>query len=149
MVADVLDHGTDPLHVVGQPPGFHILPQAVAEDPSEILVSRKGQQASAVGQHSYEMAQQTHVRQSVQLFFHAVFLIQEPPGGTPLHLTGYTPVIEISTHGSKNFIFRRIKVVNYSFAQSIIPIKSVEQCGQEFTGSEVPDRVASCVCSQG
>ena len=129
MVADVPDQGTDPFYVVGQPPGFNIFSQAIAEDPPEILVSWKGQQASAVGQHAYKMAQQTHVGQSVQLFFHTVFLIEEPPGGTPLHLTRYAPVIEISTHGSKNFIFRWIKVVNYSFTQSLILIESVEQCG--------------------
>ena len=67
------------------------------------------------------------VGKGVQLFFHSVFLVKEPPSGTPLHFTRYGPVLEIPDHGGKGFVEGGIQVVQYGFCQGVVPVEPVEE----------------------
>ena len=40
IVADILDHAGERLHVVGQQSLLHVIPQEVAEETAEVLMSR-------------------------------------------------------------------------------------------------------------
>ena len=44
IIADVLDHFPDKVHVIGDQTVFHIIAEQVAQDPPEIFVTRVGKE---------------------------------------------------------------------------------------------------------
>jgi len=80
----------------------------VAQDTTEILVTREGQKATRIREHAHEARQQAQVGQGVELPFHAVLLVQEPPAGTKLHFARNRTILEITNHCCHKVIVARI-----------------------------------------
>ena len=79
VIADILDDLAYKLNIVGVLALLDERTEHIAYDPAEILMTGVGQEAAAVGQHTYKLAYQTELRQSRKLLLHAVLLIVEPP----------------------------------------------------------------------
>ena len=79
VVADVFDHLTQELAVVRQQTLLHIVAQQVAENTTEVFMTRIAQERTAVGKHTNKATQQAKYRKSVHLTNHTVHLVVEPP----------------------------------------------------------------------
>ena len=88
VVADVLHHLAQGLHVVGVLPILHHLAKEVAEDAAEVLVTGVAQKAAGVGEHAVETADGTVAHQAQHLLLHALLVVVEPPGRALLDLAG-------------------------------------------------------------
>ena len=58
VVRDVFNHLAQQLTIVGQQALLYVVTQHIAENTTEILVTWIAQERTAVGQHTYEAAQQ-------------------------------------------------------------------------------------------
>ncbi|MBA7710399.1 hypothetical protein ES703_119341 [subsurface metagenome] len=61
------------------------------------------------------------------MFFHAVFLVEEPPAGAVLQLAGDRTILKIAEHSGYQFIVGGIEIVKYGFGQLVIGIERVEE----------------------
>ena len=117
MVADILNHFSKQSHIGRDQAVFNIVPQQVAEDPAKIFMPWKREKTPGIGQHPYELTQESQYGKIIHLFYHAEFLIKEPPAGAKLHLSGSTAVVEIIEHGKNQFVVAWIQIVNNGFGQ--------------------------------
>jgi len=83
---------------------LHFTAEQVAQYPTEIFVPGIGHKASGVGQHADELTQQSHVGKGIELSFHTVLLVIEPPARTELNLARCAPVLEIADHCGDQFV---------------------------------------------
>src|SRR5262249_2396885 len=65
-----------------------VVPDQVAEQAPEVLVARVGQEAPRVRHHADEAGQQAETGEGADLRLHPVPLVEEPPGGAVLELSG-------------------------------------------------------------
>ena len=130
MVADVLDHAADHFQVVGQQALLDLGPEEVREDAAEVLVTGVGEERAAVGDHAHETAQQALVGERLQLPFHPVLLVEEPPAAAELHFSGRAAVLEIAEHGGDQVVVDRVVVVEDGLGQAVLLIEAVEEPGQ-------------------
>ena len=79
VVTDVFNHLAQQLAIVGQQSLLNIVAKQVAENATEVLVTRIAEERTAVGKHTYEAAQETQHAEGVHLADHAVHLVVEPP----------------------------------------------------------------------
>ena len=64
---------------------------------------------------------------ALSCFCHTVFLVQEPPGRTPLYFACCWTIIEVANHRGKEFIVGRVQVINNCFGQCVITIQPVHE----------------------
>jgi len=114
-VAYILYNVSDPVQIMGQNSVYHLGGEKIAKNPSKIFVAGIGKKTSGVGEHTDKSTDQSHIGKCVQLFFHPILLVEEPPAGPKLDFPPDTARIEIANHGSKNLVVGRIKVVNNRF----------------------------------
>src|ERR1700754_4379777 len=84
VVAHVAHNLSQPFFIIWKLSVLYVFANLVAKYPSEILMSRERKETAAIGKHTDKATQQSHVRQGVDLFFHSIFLIEEPPCGPKL-----------------------------------------------------------------
>ena len=87
--ADILDHFSQQVYIVGQQSSLDVVAEHVTEYPAEIFAPRIREETSRIRQHTDEPAKQTHIREHIHLLGHPVLLVQEPPRRAVLHLAGH------------------------------------------------------------
>jgi len=127
---------------------FYPVTDQVAQDTAEILMSGVGQEASGVGQHSYESGQITQVSQGDHLILHAGLVIIEPPGGTLLDLGNSGGILETSEDGTDSLIVVRIQAVNDSSGKLVTYDQSVQEVSHLSGRSVVVDAVVTGIGTQ-
>jgi len=90
----------------------------ITEYASEIFVTWVGNERTAVGEHSDEVADSAEVGKCLHLRFHSVALVIEPPARTELNFTGSGSLLEVSEHSSENVVILGIKRIKYSFGKT-------------------------------
>ena len=111
-------------------------------------MSGVGQEASGVGQHSYESGQITQVSQGDHLILHAGLVIIEPPGGTLLDLGNSGGILETSEDGTDSLIVVRIQTVNDSSGKLVTYDQSVQEVSHLSGRSVVVDAVVTGIGTQ-
>ena len=71
LVADSLDDVLKDAFVVREPAALDFRSEIVAEDPSEVFMSRVGQEAPGIREHSHEAGKRALGAERLQMFFHA------------------------------------------------------------------------------
>lgn len=104
MVADFLNHLTHQADIIGNFATLDIFSPQVAQNASEIFMPRERQEASRICHHSYKARKKSHIGQRVELSFHAIFLIQEPPTTSELHLARYCAIAKVAKHRSEDLV---------------------------------------------
>ena len=59
---------------------------------------------------------------SIDLLFYPVFLVEEPPCRTPLHLACHRTILKVTDHRSDKFIVPWIRIVKNGFSQLVFDI---------------------------
>ena len=124
MIANSLDDVADHFRFVRYETVLHPASQKVAKNPPEILVAREGKERSRVGQHAHKTRKQTQVGQGLELLLHPVPLVEVPPSGAKLHLSG-KPTLEIAQHGCHREVVRRVVVVDDGLGKRVLAVQSV------------------------
>jgi len=120
----------------------------MAQDAPEILMPRIGQKTTGIGQHPDKPAHQSHIGQRIDLPYHTILLIEEPPGRSELYLSGNGPVIEIADHGRNEFIIGRIEIVKNGLRQFVLSIEPVEKPTERPPLGEIADRIPARIGTQ-
>ena len=76
---DFADHIADEVRVVGEDSLLEVVAEEIAEDAAEVFVAREREEGSGVGEHTDEAAEEAEVGEGVDLPFHAILLVEEPP----------------------------------------------------------------------
>ena len=82
-------------------------------------MARIGHEAARIGEHTYHFAEQAHARKRVDLVGHALFLVEEPPGGAKLHFADDGAIVKITCHGGEQFVIAGVEVVDDGFGQLV------------------------------
>lgn len=94
LIADVSDEFFGPLGSIRNASSLYIVTDEVAEDATEVFVTRVGKERARIGDHSDESTEQTEVGKGVHLIAHTTFLIEEPPTRAVLNLSRSNAVLE-------------------------------------------------------
>jgi len=111
-------------------------------------VARVGEEAARIRHHADEAREQTHVRQHAELRFHAVELIEEPPRGAPLHLSGHSAGLIVADDGREHGIVGGVGVVEDRLGELVGGVERIEEAGQGTGVIEIADGVEAGVGSQ-
>ncbi len=125
VVTDILYHLSKPFLVIWQFTILHIGSKQVTQYPSEVLMAGIRKETSGICKHPHKAAQQSHIRQSIELFDHAILLVQEPPARSPLYFTSNCTIIVITNHGGHQLIISRVQVIQYGFCQTVLAVQVV------------------------
>ena len=82
-------------------------------------MARIGQEASGVGQHSYEVAENAEVCQRGHLLDHAGLIVVEPPCAALLDLADRRGILEAADDGADRRVVHRIQRVQDRFRKLI------------------------------
>ena len=108
-------------------------------------MARIRNEGAGVRQHADETAQQTQRSQRVQLVFHAVFLVAEPPAGTELNLARNAVALEVAQHGADDVIVLRIQAVENGLGQVARALFFGQQLGEILRDAGIVDGVEAHV----
>ena len=105
---------------------LHPVSDYITQNAAEILMTREGEKASGVCQHSDERRVKTDAGKYGQLSFHTRFVIIEPPCGTELHLSTDAAALEVSCHAGKHFVVVRVQGVENCLRKQVLFVISFQ-----------------------
>ena len=94
LVTHVGDEFLGPLRTIWDATGIDVTAYEIAKNATEVFVTRVGKEGARIGNHAHESTEQSEVGESVHLIAHTAFLIEEPPTGTVLNLSGGDTILE-------------------------------------------------------
>ena len=144
VVRDILDHAAQNLHVGGQQTALHIVGEEIAENATEVLVTRIAQERAAVGQHAHKTREQAKHREGVHLTDHAIHLVVEPPARTKLYLTGFA-TLEVAEHRGDDFVGTGVECIENGTRELTLHIQAIQEVGHGLGGVELADGVETGV----
>ena len=148
VVADVLHHLAQGLHVVGILAVFHQLTKEVAQNAAEILVAGVAQEGAGVGEHTVEGAHGTQAHEADHLCLHAGLVVVEPPGGTLLNLAGDGSIgLECTNQRANHAVVGGVQGVENGLGQGILGFQLAQQLGKAGGIGLVVDGVVAGVCA--
>ena len=108
-------------------------------------MARKGEKAAGIGEHTDEAGKQTCRAECIELEFHAIFLIEEPPTGAELDFAGAAAILECSSHGGEEIIVPRIDVVEDHARELIAAGEGIEEGDKAVALRAIADRIETAI----
>ena len=145
----VADESGEGGEIVGQFAAVGLGADQIAEDAAEIFVARERQERAGIREHADEAREQAGGGERVELEFHAVLLVEEPPAGAELDLAGDRAVLEGTGQAGEEVIVTRVEIVEHDLRQRV-PRASASRyvdergpCGcRRWSRSRCPGRVS-------
>lgn len=128
---------------------FHPGADEVRQDAAEVLMAGIGEEAAGVRQHAHEAAEEPQVGEGPHLGFHAVLLVQEPPAGAELDLSGDAAALEVSDHGAQDIVVLGVQVVEDGLGEGVPVVQLVQDPRQGSRHALVVDGIEAGVGAQG
>lgn len=148
VVADVGDHAGEEAFVVGEFSVFDVLADDVAEEAAEVFVAREGEERAGIGEHADEVGEEADGGEGVDLVFHALEAVVEPPTGAELDFPLVRSFLEGAASAGEDGVVAGIEVVDDGFGKLVDPVEGVEEDDEGFALWPVADGVEAGVGSE-
>lgn len=143
--ADIGDEFGEGGEVIGQFAAIGFGADHVAEDAAEVFMAGEGEETARVGEHADEAREQSGGAQGVELEFHAVLLIEEPPTGTELDFSGAGAVLESAGEGGEEVIVAWVDVVKNHAGKLIAGSEGVEVVDEAMALGAIAHRIETAI----
>ena len=101
----------------------------------------KGEKGPAIGKHTHETGKKPKTGQCIDLCFHPLLLIEEPPARPKLYLARDRSVLKIPCQCGEEVIIGRVMVVDYRLGHRPELFELVK-VGSQFTNlGKIPNRI--------
>ena len=84
-----------------------------------------GEETAGIGQHADKPADQTQLRECLQLPFHTLPLVEMPPSAAELDLACDASVLEISGHGCQHVVVGGVEIIEYHFGKLVGALQGI------------------------